>query len=613
MQVLKLARLSEADIADLSGAMLGGVGRERRVVDLLRHETEGNAFFVVEVVRALAERSGRLEQIATMTLPDKVFAGGMREIAQRRLKRVPEDARSLLRLAAVAGREVDLNVLRALDPAMNLDIWATACVSAAVLDVQEDRWRFAHDKLREGVLVAIPENELPALHRQVAEAIEKVYPDDPESYATLAYHFQQAGIRDKAVQYLIQAGDSARSAFANKEAITFYRDAIHQVNELLDADPQAGRWHQVAAQTHEVLGDVLALVVQCDDARSAYRNAAPHLPKEDIVSQARLHRKSGAAWSIQRDGVKAIEELLLAETTLGSDPRTAASSKWWQEWLAIQLERIRAHYWMAQVPEMTALVEKARPIVEQYGAPAQRADFFQSLVMRDLRRDLYVISDETLGYARAFLAAAQEADPNSSTTVWAQFCVGFSHLWRNELDEADADMNLALRLAERIGDTGNRITILAYLAVVPRKQGQIEETRRRAFLGLSAASAAQVPMYIGVSHANLAWVAWREGNLSELQANIQAAAENWNRISAMVVPWRWLVSWPQIGFALTQNQIGEAVEQARVMLGPTQQPQPSDIKSLLESALQAWEQGDAQAARTCLNQASELARQTGYL
>ena len=72
---------------------------------------------------------------------------------QRRLERVPIDARPLLRLAAVAGRELDLDVLRALDTGeTSLERWLDTCSSAAVLDVQEDRWRFAHDKLRENLL-----------------------------------------------------------------------------------------------------------------------------------------------------------------------------------------------------------------------------------------------------------------------------------------------------------------------------------------------------------------------------------------------------------------------------------------------------------------------------
>ncbi|MCP4538622.1 MAG: hypothetical protein GY832_15925 [Chloroflexi bacterium] len=60
MQVLKLERLTEQGIAELSASMLGSAGGREPVLDLLRRETEGSPFFLVEVVRALAEEAGQL-------------------------------------------------------------------------------------------------------------------------------------------------------------------------------------------------------------------------------------------------------------------------------------------------------------------------------------------------------------------------------------------------------------------------------------------------------------------------------------------------------------------------------------------------------------------------
>ena len=86
-----------------------------------------------------------------MRLPDRVLAGGVQEVIQRRLGRVPASARPLLQLAAVAGRELDLGVVRGMAPDTDLDGWLAACAHAAVLEVSGERWRFAHDKLREGI------------------------------------------------------------------------------------------------------------------------------------------------------------------------------------------------------------------------------------------------------------------------------------------------------------------------------------------------------------------------------------------------------------------------------------------------------------------------------
>jgi tetratricopeptide (TPR) repeat protein len=227
MRLLKLERLTEEAIADLSASMLGDeVGRQQAVVDLLQRETEGNVFFIVEVVRALAEEAGQLDRIGAVTLPGKVFADGIKTVVQRRLNRLPVSARSLLQIAAVAGRQLDLGMLRAVSPDTHLNNWLSACLNATVLEVEDDRYRFAHDKLREGVLVGLETEQLQALHQQVANALEAVYADELDSYyALLAYHYEQAGAPAKAIDYLELAGEQALRDYANPEAVRFFAEA----------------------------------------------------------------------------------------------------------------------------------------------------------------------------------------------------------------------------------------------------------------------------------------------------------------------------------------------------------------------------------------------------
>jgi predicted ATPase len=210
MEVLSLERLSGEEIASLSRSMLGESGQKAPIVDLLQRETEGNVFFLVEVVRALAEEIGSLDQIGEMTLPASVFSGGMARVVQRRLQRVPEWGQALLRLAAVAGRQLDtavLDYLCANDDRLlaehTLDDWLTACSNVAVLEVTEETWRFAHDKLRE---VLLQQANSPTLHRRVAEAIEAVYPVTDAHADALHTHWQAAGDVEKELSYLAPLG-----------------------------------------------------------------------------------------------------------------------------------------------------------------------------------------------------------------------------------------------------------------------------------------------------------------------------------------------------------------------------------------------------------------------
>jgi tetratricopeptide (TPR) repeat protein len=228
MQKIRLRRLSDEQIIELSESMLGEVGHDPEIVKLLQEETEGNVFFLVEVVRALAEEAGQLNKIATMTLPAHVYAGGMQRVVHRRLDRLRPEQRPLLELAAVLGRQLDLEVLEAADigASTDLEYWLMECADAAILDVHEGYWRFAHDKLREGLLSLMSEDKQRDFNRRVALAIEKVYGEAPEHAAALAYHWRIAGDLEKECRYAALAGEQARLAGANQEAVGFLSRAL---------------------------------------------------------------------------------------------------------------------------------------------------------------------------------------------------------------------------------------------------------------------------------------------------------------------------------------------------------------------------------------------------
>ncbi len=274
MKVLRLERLSPDSIADLSASMLGEAGRDPTVLKLLRRETEGNVFFLVEVVRALAEEVGGLDNIGRKTLPTNVLSGGIQTIIQRRLERVPENGRKLLRLAAVYGREFDLKILEQVKDVPDLDDWLTTCVNCAVLEVQDGRYRFAHDKLREATLAGIPASVRPSLHRQVAEAIEQVFPNMQEQAGVLVQHWRAAGEPVKEFDLLQQAGDYALHISAFGEAVTYFERALQ-----LQADVDTAANNPVIAASLRVrlaealhfTGDYAAAEKQIEEGLKLYR------------------------------------------------------------------------------------------------------------------------------------------------------------------------------------------------------------------------------------------------------------------------------------------------------------------------------------------------------
>jgi tetratricopeptide (TPR) repeat protein len=205
MQVMKLARLSDDAITELSTSMLGQAGSQPAVINLLRRETEGNAFFMVEVVRSLAESAGRLTDVGRTMLPDTVIAGGVRQVIRRRLERIPDGLQPLLKLTAAIGRQPDPLILKRLIPdSQRLDHFLTVCANAAVLEPVgggDQRWRFSHDKIREFILNEFKDDERARLHRQVAETIEALYPDHEAYAGVLTEHWRHARDSVKETHY----------------------------------------------------------------------------------------------------------------------------------------------------------------------------------------------------------------------------------------------------------------------------------------------------------------------------------------------------------------------------------------------------------------------------
>jgi hypothetical protein len=251
-QRLSLHRLSDDQIAQLSESMLGAQGRNPGILRLLQQETEGNVFFLVEVVRALADEMGGLSQIGLATLPANVFTGGIRTIVERRLARIPEAARPALETAAVMGRRLDAVALHQMFPDLDFDGWLQRCADLQILSIQDNRWQFAHDKLREALLDGLTPAERAPIHAQVLGALEALYPNVPDQYAALAFHASMAGDVARIEKYGDLAGEQALQNGAYQDALQLLSRALDQG---LDQSPlKRAKRERLIAQAYLGLG-----------------------------------------------------------------------------------------------------------------------------------------------------------------------------------------------------------------------------------------------------------------------------------------------------------------------------------------------------------------------
>jgi tetratricopeptide (TPR) repeat protein len=206
-------------------------------------ETEGNPFFVREVLRHLAETGvvERGEDGWTTRLPaeDLGIPEGVREVVGRRLARLSNDANQALRVASVVGPEFELGVVQAAGELSEETLLAAveeAAIARVVTEVSATRYRFAHALIRATLYESLSAARQATLHRKAAEAIERIHETALDDYVpALAHHWLKAStpVTDiaRAVDYARRAGDRALALLANDEAAGYYASAL----ELLDA------------------------------------------------------------------------------------------------------------------------------------------------------------------------------------------------------------------------------------------------------------------------------------------------------------------------------------------------------------------------------------------
>ncbi|MCU0499077.1 MAG: protein kinase [Anaerolineae bacterium] len=227
--LIKLKRFTAEVVGELTQAILGQQPDHAKLIAFLQRETEGNAFFLVETIYALAEASGDLDQVVHQILPEYTTSQGIERLIQRRLVLIPPREYRLLQIAAIIGREIDLAVMAFIQPQLNH--WLYICSNAAVIEIYEQGWRFRHDKFRESLLQTMPPEQTQQDHRRVAIAITEIYADDPTYAAVLAEHWRIAGDDIKEAYYAEEAGRFADELNLLREAHHFYTRALELLHD----------------------------------------------------------------------------------------------------------------------------------------------------------------------------------------------------------------------------------------------------------------------------------------------------------------------------------------------------------------------------------------------
>jgi DNA-binding CsgD family transcriptional regulator len=271
---LTLHGLSELDVARFIAEAAGQAPPEPLVAAVAQH-TEGNPFFVAEVVRLLASE-GRLGSAlagapAALRVPQSV-----RELIGRRLVRLSATCIRLLSSAAVIGREFPIAVLRRVSEASGAQLLEAleegmAARLLAPVPSGVAAYRFTHTLIRECLYEELGPAARASLHQRVGESLEAL--SDTESgahLAELAHHFVEAAPLagpEKAIAYVVRAAERATAVLAYEETARYYRLALRLL-ELRDRPDERQRGELLLA-----LGEALDQAGDRQEARSTFRAA----------------------------------------------------------------------------------------------------------------------------------------------------------------------------------------------------------------------------------------------------------------------------------------------------------------------------------------------------
>ncbi len=500
--------------------MTAGAPAPAGLAEAVHQQTDGNPFFVGEVVRLLASE-GRLTaggSVAELEIPQ-----GVREVVGRRLDRLSEETNEALRVAAVIGREFDEElVVRVanLSPEALMTAANEAIAERLVNDLGGSRYSFAHALVRDTLYEELSPAKRSALHERVGLAVEAICGGHVEErLGELAHHFLAAAPRGdlaKAIDYAQRAGEQDMEQLAYEDAVDVYGRAL-EVLELMDEPDESLRCALLLS-----LGGAEAKSARVADAREAFEKAADSARRLDDTDSL-----VGAAIGIamMSDAGRLDENLLaLLDEALErvGEERTARRA-------ALLSAKSAEMYWVANdVVECGRLVDEAIEIAREVDAPVTLA--------AALHRKIFIptgpeASRARLAIAREMLELGESTDNTEAALRGHAFLLN-GHLELGDVESADHEVASFTRLAEELRMPEHSWHVFALRAMRALIEGDLESAERLAAQARRAGDRAEQPIALQYYGIQMTQIRTLQGRAAELLPAVRELAEQFPGIPA---------------------------------------------------------------------------------
>ncbi|HEX8918972.1 MAG TPA: AAA family ATPase, partial [Chloroflexota bacterium] len=429
-----LAPLLPREASVLLSRLVAGIdGTTRNIEEQVLQRSGGVPFFLVSYAQGL--RDGNVDLSAGRITPWTTA-----QSIRQRLTALPENARYVLTVAAIAGRVVPQALVIAVAGQHEESVLASldAACDARLLETQpRHTYRFTHDLIREVIEADLGAAQRTLLHRRIARALEQIPNKHQErNIAGLAWHFREGNEPELALPYVMQAGDQAEAVYAHSEAEQHYRTALELAQQLGD------RSRQVEAL--EKLGFVLFRVCRLTESFEVSKQAAEmYHAMGDLEGEAwALSRLAGVRESPD-EGIARIKPLL---DSLGAREPSPIL--------------IRLHENIAWLLSLNGQYKESLSFAER-GCDLARMFEDKCLLTgpEHLRGHVLV----QLGYLKDGLDILEELNEPRSNWASMRFA-GEAYMLRGDLDEARLCFERALAMVEQIGEPSTLALFLGLLS-----------------------------------------------------------------------------------------------------------------------------------------------------
>ncbi len=499
-QECSLARLTRSDVEAMLSAIFDLPPTTRsELLNALYPLTEGNPFFVEEALTSLrvaggifyAEGAWRCKALEHLHIPRSIAAA-----VRQRSDRLSEEARELLTLAAVAGRrfEVDLLLHITRQPEDQLLHRLKELLTAQlVVEESADRFAFRHALTREVIYADLLGRERKLLHLSIANTIERLYAPMLDIHlADLAYHFSEAGMWEKALEYAQHAGEKALSFYAPRAAIYSFTHALTATYQLSLIPPSS--LFLARGRAYELLGEF-------DRARADYEAALQRTRSEGLsraqweallrlgmLWAGRDYERSGEYYQHAFDLARTLDDLSITAHSLNRVGNWHLNAERPLEALAHHQEALRFFQELGDRPGIAETLDLLGMTSYLGGDLARGTEYYQQAVA--LFREL----GDRQGLASSLATLTMRGITYQTDTM----IPAVAHV-----SEVTSDGELALHIARETEQRAAEAYALIFLAFCLGPQGDYARALECAWQGLHIAKEIDHRQWVTAAHCAL--------------------------------------------------------------------------------------------------------------